>query len=250
MRTPLRIHTSTMMTTTTAPHDAATSAPALIRLLGWLSPGFPVGAFAYSHGLEAAFERGAVTDRASLHAWLEGLLRFGSARSDAAILALASRATSSGDDEALCEVAALGATLFGAPELARESLQQGSAFWRTIATSWPHPRLARPGALLPADRIAYPVAVGVASAAHGIDPRSACAAYLHAFAANGVSSALRLGMIGQTDGQHVLRLCEDAIIDSARDACADRIEHVGSASLAVDLFALAHETQTTRLFRS
>lgn len=238
------------MTTTTASPEVATSAPALVRLLGWLSPGFPVGSFAYSHGLESAFERGGVTDRATLHAWLEGLLRFGSARSDAAILTLASRATASGDDDALCEIAALGATLFGAPELARESLQQGLAFWRTIETSWPHPRLTRPGALLPVDRIAYPVAVGVASAAHGIDPLSACAAYLHAFAANGVSSALRLGMIGQTDGQHVLRLCEDAVLDSARDACEDRLEDVGSASLAVDLFALAHETQTTRLFRS
>lgn len=241
---------TTTMTTTTAPPDSAPGAPGWIRLLGWLSPGFPVGAFAYSHGLESAFDAGLVTDRTSLAAWLVGLLEFGSARSDAALLALASRAASTADDAALGRVAALGATLFGAPELARESLQQGEAFWTTIAASWPHPRLAALRPMLASGRIAYPVAVGAVSGVHGIEPFAACAAYLHAFAANGVSAALRLGMLGQTDGQHVLRDCERTILAAARAACEDRLEDVGSASLAVDLMALAHETQTTRLFRS
>lgn len=230
--------------------SVATEPTALFRLLGWLSPGFPVGAFAYSHGLEAAYERGAVVDRATLVEWLEGLLAFGSARCDAGLLACAHRATSEDDAEGLAAVAELAAALFGAPELARESFQQGNAFWSTIGTSWPHPRLAAFGSALPAGRIAYPVAVGVAAAVHGIDRPSTGLAHLHGFVSNAVSAAIRLGMIGQTDGQRVVRACEGAVVAAARAAESVRLESIGGASLALDLFSLEHETQTTRLFRS
>jgi len=230
--------------------SVAAEPTALFRLLGWLSPSFPVGAFAYSHGLESAFERGVVVDRATLVDWLEGLLAFGSARCDAGLVACAHRATVEDDVDALAEVASLAAALFGAPELARESFQQGNAFWSTIGTTWPHPRLAAFGSALPAGRIAYPVAIGVAAAVHGIDRGATCLAHLHGFVANAVSAAIRLGMLGQTDGQRVIHACEGAVVEAARQAESARLEALGSASLALDLFALDHETQTTRLFRS
>ena len=50
------------------------------RLLTWLSPAFPVGAFSYSHGLEYAVEAGLVNDRATLIAWIEGIMRHGAGR--------------------------------------------------------------------------------------------------------------------------------------------------------------------------
>src|SRR5229473_581592 len=55
----------------------------LYRLLAWLSPSFPVGAFSYSHGIEAAVEAGRVRDRASLEAWVASILRHGTGRIDA-----------------------------------------------------------------------------------------------------------------------------------------------------------------------
>lgn len=242
--------TSMTTITTMAQPDAMADPRALVRLLGWLSPGFPVGGFAYSHGLENAYDQGVVTNGDSLGQWLEGLIEFGTARSDAALLAIASRAIADGDGSTLVAVADLAATLFGAPELERESLQQGNAFWRTIEASWPHPELARVTTRLPVGRVAYPIAIGVASAIHGIATLPACSAYLHAFAASGVSSALRLGMIGQTEGQRILRRCEPIVLAAARAARLDRLEDVGAAAFAVDLCSLRHETQTTRLFRS
>ena len=67
------------------------------RLLAWFSPGFPVGAFAYSHGLEWAVERGWVRDRATLTEWLRDLLVHGAMRNDMILLAEASRATAERD---------------------------------------------------------------------------------------------------------------------------------------------------------
>jgi len=55
----------------------------LYRLLAWLSPSFPIGAFSYSHGIEAAVEAGRVRDRESLEAWVAAILRHGTGRLDA-----------------------------------------------------------------------------------------------------------------------------------------------------------------------
>src|SRR6266851_9728059 len=58
----------------------------LYRLLAWLSPGFPTGAFSFSHGLEAAAESGVARDRASLQEWIVEVIALGSGRVDADIL--------------------------------------------------------------------------------------------------------------------------------------------------------------------
>ena len=62
--------------------------PAL-TLMQWLSPAFPVGAFAYSHGLEQAIADGQVSDADTLCDWIEALIVQGSARADAILLASA-----------------------------------------------------------------------------------------------------------------------------------------------------------------
>ena len=221
-----------------------------IRLLAWLSPSFPAGSFAYSHGLETAEQCGIVHDAATLGDWLDGLIRFGGARTDALLLVRSHRAVLAGNTAALAETAALAAALFAAPELALESLQQGAAFWRTVRAGWPHPRWDDLERVLADGRIAYPVAVGAATALHRVPCGETAAAWLHACAANGVSAGLRLGIAGQTEGQRILARLEPVIVATSRSVCASDPDRIGSASLTVDLMALAHETQRTRLFRS
>jgi urease accessory protein len=223
---------------------------ALLRLLSWLSPSFPVGGFAHSHGLEAAFDRGIVTDADTLRDWLDGAVTFGSARNDAVILSASHESILSKDESGLRDIADLARCLFGAPELAGESVVQGNAFWRTVTTAWPDAAFDDLRAFLPEGAIVYPVAVGVASAVHGVGQLDAITAFLHGFAGNGVSAAIRLGIIGQTDGQRVTRALEGAILETAAKSRDETIEDIGSASLTIDMMALVHETQTTRLFRS
>ncbi|HZC94823.1 MAG TPA: urease accessory protein UreF, partial [Bradyrhizobium sp.] len=50
------------------------AAAALYRLMTWLSPSFPVGAFSYSSGIEWAVETGDIRDAASLRDWLAAML--------------------------------------------------------------------------------------------------------------------------------------------------------------------------------
>jgi urease accessory protein len=213
----------------------------LLRLLTWLSPAYPLGAFSYSHGLEFAVEEGLVRDRATLEEWIATVIAAGAGRSDAALFAAAWRAV--GDE--LCDIIALAAAWRGAGELALESMAQGAAFLATTRAAWPHPALDA----LPSP-VALPVAVAAACAAHGVPLQPAVLGYLNAFAANLVSAGVRLVPLGQTDGQRVLAALAPVVAATTQRALATPLDEVGTAAPMLDWCAMRHETQYTRLFRS
>jgi urease accessory protein len=235
-----------MLTTITATSMAEAGS---LPLLVWLSPSFPVGAFAYSHGLEWAVESGDVHDGASLLAWIGALVRVGSARSDAVLLAGAWRAVVAGDDAGLAAAVELACALQPSRERHLEATQQGNAFVLAVRAAWPTPAMDRLTACWDGD-IAYPAALGVAAAGHGIALRPLLDAFLLAFVSNLVSAAVRLGPVGQTDGQRTIAALIGAIHETAALAEASTLDDLGSATLRSDLASLRHETQYSRLFRS
>jgi len=221
---------------------AMTETADLVRLMTWLSPAFPVGAFSYSGGLEQVVADGDVRDAGTLKDWLESLLAYGNFWNDAVLLAEAHRAFD--DGELLAEAAALAEALSGSAERHRETMLQGGAFL-AAAASWPHPVLGRLGRAA-----AYPVAVGAVAAAHGIAAEAGVAAYLHAVASNLVSVAIRCGVIGQKGGVAVLAGLEARIVASAERAAGSTLDDLGAATLRAEIASLRHETLPTRLFRS
>jgi len=223
----------------------------LLKLLAWLSPSFPVGAFAYSHGLEAAIEEGYVRDRASLADWIACLLVHGSPRADAVLFCHTYRAVTDGDRGRFLEVSELASAMRGTGELALEATQQGESFFRAIGDAWPVEIAEWRGVLSEAGvRPAYPVAVACAAAVANVPLSGALAAYLHAFAANLVSAAVRVIPLGQTDGQRVLAELESGVENAVAAALERPLEEAGSAAVAVDALSFRHETQYTRIFRS
>jgi urease accessory protein len=226
---------TTIITMSEAPTNPAL-APSLLRLFAWLSPAFPVGAYAYSHGLEQAVEDGDIADGNTLRDWLIDVLQHGSGRNDAILLRHAHRAGA--DVTALNDLAiALAPTR----ERRMETLDQGTAFV-AAATPWGAPRLP--------DRVAYPIAVGAVAGHHGIDEDTTAAAYLQAFAANLISAAVRLVPLGQTTGLQVLAALEETILKVATATRAAALEDLGGCTFRSDLAAMRHEIQYTRLFRS
>jgi urease accessory protein len=221
----------------------------ILPLLVWLSPAFPVGGFAYSHGLEWAVESGDVRDDATLRAWIEDLVRHGSGRTDAVMLAVAHRAAAEGDGARLAEAAELAVALQPSRERHLETTQQGQAFAIAIEASWPTPALALLRQAHDGE-IAYPVAVGVAAAGHGVPLAATLESFLTAFVSALVSAAVRLGPIGQTQGQRVIAALMPALRDVAASLNDATLDDVGSATLRSDLASMAHETQYSRLFRS
>ena len=142
---------------------------ALLRLMAWLSPAFPTGAFAYSHGLEWAVEAGDICNDTCLAAWLTDILTVGS-RPPRHYLA-APRHRAAAEPVALREIADLAHASAASRERQSESLDQGKAFMLAGAA----------GAFrMPPERIPYPVAVGAAAGAHGIPEDATAAAFLQA----------------------------------------------------------------------
>jgi urease accessory protein len=224
----------------------------LYRLLAWLSPGFPVGSFAFSHGLEAAAASGAVRDRDSLQIWISAIVASGGGRIDADILCDAYRASSAGDIRALINANRRGVAFRATAETRLETTAQGEAFLATCCAAWPSPlldcwaeRISESG-----QAVCYAAAVGAAAAQAGVPLDCALLGYLQALASNLVSAGLRLGIIGQTDGQRILAALEPIIAAAVSGALTRGPDRFGSATFAVELASMAHETQYTRLFRS
>ena len=220
-----------------------------LPLLVWLSPSFPVGAFAYSHGLEWAVEAGDINNAAICEAWISDLLVHGSGYNDAIIMAAAYRAVTIRDRAALGEVAELAVAMQPSSERHLEATAQGNAFFTAARAAWEVPSLAFLKSAWDGD-IAYPVAVGVLAAGHDIPLPTTLDAFLLAFSANLVSAAVRLGPIGQTDAQRILVALMPTIRKTAILASTSILDDLGSAAFRSDLASLRHETQYTRLFRS
>lgn len=212
----------------------------LLNLLAWLSPAFPTGAFAYSHGLEWAVEAGDITDGDSLRHWLTDVLANGSGRSDTILLRHAHRAAA--DPVALQEIVSLATACAPARERRDEALNQGRAFQLAVAP-W------TTTAALPQDA-PYSVAVGAAAGERGIPEDDTAVAYLQAFATNLISAAVRLVPLGQTAGLRVLAALEPVILATAGETKSATLDDVGGCAFRSDLAAMRHETQYTRLFRS
>jgi urease accessory protein len=206
-----------------------------MRLLAWLSPSFPTGAYAYSHGLEWAVECGDIGDEATLGDWLIDVLAHGSGRNDAILLRHAHR----GGD--LIRLNDFAVAVASSRERRAETLDQGTAFV-AAAAAWHPPELPK--------RVAYPVAVGALAARHGIDENATTAAYLQAFATNLISAAVRLVPLGQSAGLRVLAELEQVILAVINESRAATLNDIGGCTFRADIAAMHHETQYTRLFRS
>jgi urease accessory protein len=203
-------------------------------LATWLSPGFPVGAYSYSHGLEWAVESGAVTSPGTLQSWLADLIAHGAGRTDTVLLAHAFRAP---DDPAIAELAE---ALTASAERRHETMAQGAAFARTVAAVWE----------IPIEPTAYPVAVGRAAARLGLPLGPLAALWLQAFAANIVSAGVRLIPLGQTDGQRITAALMPLVAATAARAIETPLTEIGGIAFRSDLAAMQHETQYTRLYRT
>lgn len=238
------MHTATVMEVTEMPTETN-----LIRLMSWLSPAFPVGAYTYSHGLETAVEDGLIHDRASAGEWIVDLIALGAGRADATLMAHAWRAIANDDDDLLMEVAEVAAAFSATSELALETEAQGAAFVKAVEAAWPTPALDTLRRVHDGP-VAYPVAVGVTAAGHEVPLTEAAVAYLHAFAGNLISAVVRLVPLGQTDGLHLTRAIEPLLPKVAGTALATPLDGVASAGFLGDLKSMQHETQRTRLFRS
>lgn len=206
----------------------------LLTLAQWMSPAFPVGAFAYSHGLEQVIADGIVSDADNLAPWLTDIIETGGGQSDVVLLAAAYNA----DDPWHADATARA--LCPSAERLLETDVQGLAFCKTVRSVWN----------IPLEGLTYPVAVGAAARSMELPLEKAAPLYLHALVSNLVSAAIRLIPLGQTEGQRVLLQLTPLIEETAQAAIKTPLDRIGSASFAADVASMKHETLQPRIFRT
>ena len=206
-----------------------------LSVIQWLSPAFPTGSFAYSHGLERVMADGTVKTASDLHLWLADTLAFGAGRQDAILL---SQSLSADADHAA--LADLACALAPSAERLAETLDQGTAFARTVSALTGRAIAAAP----------LPVALGQAAGGLGLDPEQVITLMLHSFLSNLVSVAVRFIPLGQTEGQAVLAALHPLIAQIAAQAALAGPDDIGTCTLRSDLAAMQHETMEVRIFRT
>ncbi|RCW87666.1 urease accessory protein UreF [Phyllobacterium bourgognense] len=234
IRTRMIINTTIMPMADLAPNTA------LLRLMTWLSPAFPVGAFSYSHGIERAVHDGLIHDKASLQDWLVELMNHGSVWNDAVLFAASWRDADTGGS--CLEQSELGEAMAGSKERHMETMLQGNAFVQAIG-HWS-------GRDSGAAQMPYPVAVAMVAARNRVACEPALAAYLHAVVSNLIQGAVRLVPLGQSHGVSLMAAMETQIVAVTERAASSSLDDLGSAAIMSDIMAMQHETQYSRVFRS
>lgn len=207
-----------------------------LTLTQLLSPTFPVGAFAYSHGIEAAVEAQTITSAVTLEAWLSDLVQMGSGRADAVLVNIAYETAP--DDLAMLDAQARA--FAASAERLKETDLQGAAFCDTVKAVWD----------IDMPRLCYPVAVGHVARKMDLEVELTTAIYLQAFVSNLTAAAMRLVPLGQVDGQKVQTALKSQCAGVAGALKGATMDDLHSNTWLSDIASMQHETLYSRVFRT
>lgn len=219
----------------------------LLSLLRFVSPGLPIGAYAYSRGLEQAVSSGAVADEETAADWIIGLLVHVSARLDGPVLLRLYAALSREDDADFERWNARLLASRESAELRLEDTQLGAALARLLVGQAMAPRAH---ALMERGDVCYASTFALAALSCQVPLEAALLGFLWVQAEGQISAAVRLIPLGQTAGQRLLSRVIAALPDCAEQARRLTDSEVGALSPGLALASALHETQYTRLFRS
>jgi urease accessory protein len=218
----------------------------LLPLLRFASPTLPIGAYAYSRGLEQAVDAGWVHDESSAQDWVLGLLQHTGTRLDGPLFVRLHAAVCSRDQTRLEHWNQRLLASRESAELRLEDTQLGAAFARLLAGQGiveAQPWAARGDAC-------YATSFALAAAHFEVPGEPALLAFLWALAESQISAAVRLVPLGQTAGQRIVGAITRALPACASTALTCRDEELGALAPGLAIASALHETQYTRLFRS
>lgn len=220
--------------------------PSLLHLMHLVSPALPVGAYAYSQGLESAVDQGWVNSLDSAEQWMRACLNTNLAYLDAPVFL---RLCEAWEKNNLQDVKKWNQFLQASresSELLLEDIQMGEALFRLLkdlnipaAVDWTLEK-----------NTSYATAFALASSHWNIDARQALQGFLWSWLENQVAAAIKLIPLGQTQGQHLLVNIIGDIGKVIESASALKDDELGWSLPRLAMASMQHEAQYSRLFRS
>ena len=210
--------------------------PKTHKVMAWLSPSFPLGAFAYSHGLEFEISEGNVSTSEELYEWLKDILRFGSVWNDLVLFCNSYKT----DVDSLNELSDIAKAFAQSKERYYETIEMGNAFSKIISSI--------EGVYLKG--MPLPIIMGYIAKIENVSLSYILPLYAHSFISNLISVSIRLLPLGQTDAQKLLFSLFPIIDDVAKEALKSNIGDMRNKCVLADLASMKHETLKVRLFKS
>jgi len=232
--------------------DGPLSPAAFLELLQLCDTALPIGAFAFSSGLETYTQQGLITDAATLQAWLEVVLHHAAHGSHLLPVALAYRATAAADWPQLGHLDQQLTAMKHARELREASLKMGQGLLRLARQVWPGPAVERLYALRQQETMAghHALVLGLLGYELGWEERVIVEAAGYQWLSGMISAALRLLPMGQLAGQRVLTTLLPHLPAIADDIRRQGWDDLSSAAPEFDIRAMQHEALDSRLFQS
>ena len=221
----------------------------LYYLLTWFSPSYPVGSYAYSHGLEYATENGNIKNVKELRLWISDFLNFGTGYNDGILISCLYDAVFKNNTEKIKEICTIIKAFKPTKEISLEASQQGISFAHVVSSTINSKKFDNFMSIID-DNISYPSVVAGAGAICNINKLDLIHAYLHAFISNILSAALRLISIGQTESQILLIKLKKEVSMLINKIENKNINDLGSSIFIGEWLSASHQNQYSRLFRS
>ena len=228
---------------------------ALLGLMQLVSPALPIGAFAFSQGLESAFELGWVSDEPSLSQWLSGVLEDGLSRCELPLIERLYRAFEHQDGVAVAEWDDWLAATRETAELAAEDSRLGASLKRLLGSLDLLPKnegLPSEDSLTPLLPVqaGYVTLFAWAAYQRGIPVRQAQLGFGWAWLENQLAVACKALPLGHTAAQRIIEQLRGELVNAVEKAQRLNDDEIGPALPGVALASALHETQYSRLFRS
>lgn len=219
---------------------------ASLRLWQLISPALPVGAYAYSQGLEYALDAGWLHDEHDVQEWIQGLLQHTLCRLDVPVL---QRLYAAWRDEDMQAVEHWSAFILAARE-ARELREEDLHLGRALATLLSELEIPAAAQFKLSSHAPFVNLLALAGVKWQVPVQDLAMGLLWAWAENQVAAAIKLVPLGQTSGQKILLAVAETIPDAVATGLALEDDAIGAAAPGLGIASALHETQYSRLFRS
>ncbi|MGH8508731.1 MAG: urease accessory protein UreF [Gammaproteobacteria bacterium] len=221
-------------------------AKARLRLWQLISPALPVGAYAYSRGLEYAVSAGWVCNDFDAAEWIEGQLTHLFESLEVPVFARLYRAWQDGDEGALAYWNSFLLAARESAELLAEDQYLGDALARLLTDLG----IEDAGAWRIAKRPSFATLFALGAERWDIELPEAAEGYTWVWGEHQIAAAVKLIPLGQTAGQRILSRLAEVIPEVVRFGLALADDAIGGVAPGVAIASALHEGQHTRLFRS
>ncbi|HHC7352814.1 TPA: urease accessory UreF family protein [Vibrio campbellii] len=222
---------------------------ALLGLMQFISPALPIGAFAWSQGLESAFELGWVKNEEELGAWLEGVLDDGLSRCELPVLARLYHSWANRDCQ---EVTFWNDWLLAnreTSELCEEDIRLGQALIDLLTNLEMHPQLHVEGAKQ-LQEPGYVTMFAWVTQLNHIPVRQSLLGFAWGWLENQLAVACKALPLGHTAAQRLCIRLQPKLVEAVESALSLEDWELGPTLPGLALGSAKHETQYSRLFRS